>query len=68
MGYNGIKLEGNLNIVKLYGEDKLKILLGNLIQYKESDMAKLALIDKDSQILNIIEQVLLKIEQELTNF
>jgi hypothetical protein len=43
-------------------------LLHNLIQYRESDLAKLTLIDRESEITDIINEVLSKIKQELISY
>lgn len=71
--YNPIKLDINgssifeLNISKPRIE-VLTDLLGKMIQFRESDLAKLSLIDRDKEITSIIDTIIGKIKSELVSF
>lgn len=48
--------------------ETLTDLLHNLLQFRESDLAKLTLVDREYEITDIIDQVLSKIKQELIEY
>ena len=61
---SGSSLFCELSITKPKVE-ALTDLLGKLLQFRESDLAKLTLIDKEFEITNVIDDVINKIKHEL---
>ena len=43
-------------------------LLRKMLQYRESNLAKLTLLDKDSNITNVVDDIIFKIQSELINY
>ena len=68
-----VRLEGDVNLnITLHTTslennkiETLTTLLGNLLKFRESDLAKLSLLDREEEITGIINTVINKIDFEL---
>lgn len=69
---NPIKLDINGSFIQLEVSkpkvEALTDLLGKLLQFRESDLAKLSLIDREAEITGIIDSVISKLQNELMNY
>lgn len=72
--YEPIKLdlEGSNLILDLHmSKPKMEVLtdlLGKLLQFRKSDLAKLSLIDQEEEITDVINDVINKIKNELITY